>query len=51
MNPLTERLDNHGMRWVSVVGVICMSLGFGLASLSTEVSSAPCLFRTLGILM
>jgi hypothetical protein len=44
VNPLMERLDKEGVRWVGVVGVVCMSAGFGLASLSTEVSLArfPC---------
>lgn len=38
VNPVIARLGVRGTRGVSVLGVVCMSLGFGLASLSTQVS-------------
>jgi len=38
VNPVIARLGIKGTRGVSVLGVLCMSAGFGLASLSTRVS-------------
>ncbi|KAL3423803.1 hypothetical protein PVAG01_05550 [Phlyctema vagabunda] len=37
VNPLIARLGIKGSRLVGVVGVLCMSLGFGLASCCTEI--------------
>jgi MFS family permease len=37
VNPLMARLGVKGTRWLSVIGVLGMSAGFGLASLSTQV--------------
>jgi MFS family permease len=37
VNPLIARLSTQGMRNLCVFGVLMMSLGFGLASLSTQV--------------
>lgn len=37
VNPLMARLDKKGNRYLGVAGVLFMSLGFGLASLSTKV--------------
>ncbi|KAH8668076.1 MFS monocarboxylate transporter-like protein [Tricladium varicosporioides] len=37
VNPLISRLGIKGVRSVGAFGVLCMSLGFGLASLSTQI--------------
>lgn len=37
VNPIMARLGVKGTRWLGVVGVLGMSAGFGLASLSTQV--------------
>jgi hypothetical protein len=37
VNPTMARLDVRGTRWLCISGVFCMSLGFALASLSTQV--------------
>lgn len=37
VNPIMARLGIKGTRYLRVIGVLCMSLGFGLASLSTQV--------------
>lgn len=37
VNPIIARLGTKGTRGISVLGVIFMSLGFGLASLGTKV--------------
>ncbi len=37
VNPILARLSAKGTRWLCVVGVLCMSLGLGLASLCTQV--------------
>jgi hypothetical protein len=38
VNPITARLDVRGNRALGVLGILLMSAGFGLASLSTQVS-------------
>jgi hypothetical protein len=38
VNPIIARLGIKGTRGIGVLGVLFMSLGFGLASLSTQVS-------------
>ena len=43
VNPIMARLDAKGVRYLGVLGVVCMSLGFGLASLSTQVVSSSSL--------
>jgi MFS family permease len=37
INPIVARLDERGTKWLCVAGVLCMSLGLGLASLCTRV--------------
>jgi MFS family permease len=37
VNPIMARLGVKGTRWLGVLGVLGMSAGFGLASLSTQV--------------
>jgi drug/metabolite transporter (DMT)-like permease len=37
VNPTMARLGVRGTRWLGILGVFCMSLGFALASLSTQV--------------
>lgn len=38
INPIIARMGVKGIRGISVLGVLSMSLGFGLASLSTQVT-------------
>lgn len=38
VNPIMARLGIRGNKGLGVLGVLCMSMGFGLASLSTQVS-------------
>ena len=38
VNPMISRVGAKGARWISVSGVLCMSLGFALASLSRQAS-------------
>lgn len=45
VNPIMARFGVRGNKCLGVLGVLCMSLGFGLASLSTQVSSTS-LFLT-----
>lgn len=37
VNPLMTRLGTRGTRYICIMGVVCMSLGFGLASVCQEV--------------
>jgi hypothetical protein len=41
VNPIIARLGIKGIRGISVLGVLFMSLGFGLASLGTQVAYHP----------
>lgn len=37
VNPIMARLGPRGNQGLGVLGVVCMSAGFGFASLSTQV--------------
>jgi len=37
VNPLMARMGTTGVRWICIAGVLLMSLGFALASISTQI--------------